>query len=191
MSSVSMKYVELVYSDGDSVAIVRTIKPLDAEEIKMSADALYYSVSCVRGPKNIRALYILDVNDNSPIFQSKSYSVTVSEAMTVGSNVLSVTASDADVLMDNKRITYSILPPDEFEVNYDPQMNACNIKLAKPLNYNNAQQYNFNVEAKDSQYLDVSPVSSGSADGEEGAATETPDTQSTETEDTETHSITL
>ncbi|KAL0152724.1 hypothetical protein M9458_052447, partial [Cirrhinus mrigala] len=35
MSSVSMKYVELVYSDGDSTAIVRTIKPLDAEEIKM------------------------------------------------------------------------------------------------------------------------------------------------------------
>ncbi len=30
-----MKYVELVYSDGDSNATVRTIKPLDAEEIKM------------------------------------------------------------------------------------------------------------------------------------------------------------
>ncbi|RXN22434.1 protocadherin Fat 4-like protein [Labeo rohita] len=149
MSSVSMKYVELVYSDGDSVAVVRTIKPLDAEEIKQSADTLNYFVSCVRGAKNARSLYVLDVNDNSPIFQSKSYSATVSEAMAVGSNVLSVTASDADVLMDNKRITYSILPPDEFEVNYDPQMNACNIKLAKPLNYNNAQQYNFNVEAKD------------------------------------------
>ncbi|RXN13097.1 cadherin-related tumor suppressor-like protein [Labeo rohita] len=109
MSSIVMKYVELVYSDGDSIAIVRTIKPLDAEEIKMGADAFYYFVSCVRGPKNARVLYVLDVNDNSPIFQSKSYSATVSEAMAVGSNVLSVTARDADVYMDNKRITYSIL----------------------------------------------------------------------------------
>ncbi|XP_016372660.1 cadherin-7-like [Sinocyclocheilus rhinocerous] len=151
LGAVAMKYVELVYSDGDSTATVRTIKPLDAEEIKMSADALYYSVTCLRGPKNIRALYVLDVNDNPPIFQSKSYSATVSEATAVGSVVLSVTATDKDVSIENKRLTYSILPPvpDDFEVRYDMQMNACNIGLTKPLNYNNVQQYIFTVEAKD------------------------------------------
>ncbi|RXN13101.1 protocadherin Fat 4-like protein [Labeo rohita] len=155
LSSVAMKYLELVYSDGDSVAIVRTIKPLDAEEAKMNfmSSSLDYFVTCGRGGKNARVLYIVDLNDNSPIFESKSYSATVSEAMAVGSHVLSVTANDEDALMDNKRITYSILPPDEFEVSYDSQMNACNIKLAKPLNYNNAQQYNFIVEAKDIEGL--------------------------------------
>ncbi|XP_073698848.1 cadherin-11-like [Garra rufa] len=149
ISSIAMKFLELVYSDGDSIAIVRTIKPLDAEEIKMSADALYYSVTCYRGPKNVRTLYILDVNDNPPIFQSKSYSATVSETTAVGTDLLNVRAIDADAFTENKRITYSILPPDEFEVSYDAQMNACDIKLAKPLNYNNVQQYNFIVEAKD------------------------------------------
>ncbi|KAF4118169.1 hypothetical protein G5714_000220 [Onychostoma macrolepis] len=135
LGTVVMKYVELVYSDGDSTATVRTIKPLDAEEIKM--------------PKNIRTLYVLDVNDNPPIFQSKSYSTTVSEATAVGSDVLSVTAIDKDATTENKRITYSILPPvpDEFEAIYD--RNACNIRLTKPLNYNNVQQYIFIVEAKD------------------------------------------
>lgn len=149
LGTVVMKYVELVYSDGDSTATVRTIKPLDAEEIKMSADALYYSVTCSRGPKNIRTLYVLDVNDNAPIFQSKSYSATVSEAMAVGSDVFSVTAIDKDATTENKRITYSILPPvpDEFEAIYD--RNACNIRLTKPLNYNNVQLYTFVVEAKD------------------------------------------
>ncbi|KAL0147056.1 hypothetical protein M9458_057580, partial [Cirrhinus mrigala] len=34
IGSIFMTYVELVYSDGDSIAIVRTIKPLDAEETK-------------------------------------------------------------------------------------------------------------------------------------------------------------
>ncbi|RXN13102.1 protocadherin Fat 4-like protein [Labeo rohita] len=153
IGSIFMTYVELVYSDGDSIAIVRTIKPLDAEETKQTADAFYYFISCVRGAKNARSLYVLDVNDNSPIFESKSYSATVSEAMAVGSHVLSVKAIDVDVLMGNKRITYSILPPDEFEVSYDGHMNACDIKLAKPLNYTNAQQYNFIVEAKDKEGL--------------------------------------
>lgn len=84
-------------------------------------------------PKHARQLYVLDVNDNPPIFQSKSYSATVSEvcimshvwplraltslskpclsfqAMAVGSNVLTVTAIDADATTENKRITYSIL----------------------------------------------------------------------------------
>lgn len=84
-------------------------------------------------PKHARQLYVLDVNDNPPIFQSKSYSATVSEvsvkshvwplraltslskpclsfqATAVGSNVLTVTAIDADGTTENKRLVYSIL----------------------------------------------------------------------------------
>uniref|UniRef100_A0A9J7Z7T4 Cadherin domain-containing protein n=2 Tax=Cyprinus carpio carpio TaxID=630221 RepID=A0A9J7Z7T4_CYPCA len=151
LGTVAMKYVELVYSDGDLTATVRTIKPLDAEEIKMSAEALYYSVSCVRGPKNVRSLYVLDVNDNPPIFQSKSYSGGVSDGTPVGWVVQRVKAIDKDVTTENKRLTYSILPPvpDNFEVRYYPQENAANIELTKPVNYNDVQQYVFIVEAKD------------------------------------------
>ncbi|XP_052402336.1 protocadherin Fat 4 isoform X12 [Carassius gibelio] len=144
---VGLEFVELIYSEGDSSASVRTRKPLDADELKEYGEKLYYSVTCLNsGLKNLRTVDILDINDNPPIFQSESYSATVSETTTVGSDVLRVRADDADVSPENNRITYSILPPvpDEFEVRGDG-----NIRLKQRLNYNNAQQYIFTVEARD------------------------------------------
>ncbi|XP_026118590.1 protocadherin Fat 1 isoform X2 [Carassius auratus] len=144
---VGLEFVELIYSEGDSSASVQTRKPLDADELKEYGEKLYYSVTCLNsGLKNLRTVDILDINDNPPIFQSKSYSATVSETTTVGSDVLRVRADDADVSPENNRITYSILPPvpDVFEVRGDG-----NIRLKQRLNYNNAQQYIFTVEARD------------------------------------------
>ncbi|XP_042573254.1 protocadherin Fat 1-like isoform X3 [Cyprinus carpio] len=144
---IGLKFVELIYSAGDSTATVRTKKPLDADELKEYGEKLYYSITCSNtGLRNIRTVDVLDVNDNPPIFQSKSYSARVSEMMTVGSDVLRVRADDADVSPENNRITYSILPPvpDDFEVRQDG-----NIRLKQRLNYNNAQQYIFTVEARD------------------------------------------
>ncbi|XP_026118591.1 protocadherin Fat 4-like [Carassius auratus] len=145
---VGLEFVELIYSEGDSSASVRTRKPLDADELKEYGEKLYYSVTCLNtGLKNVRTVDILDINDNPPIFQSKSYSATVSETTTVSSDVLRVRADDADVSPENNRITYSILVPpvpDVFEVRQDG-----NIMLKQRLNYNNAQQYIFTVEARD------------------------------------------
>ncbi|XP_077102018.1 protocadherin Fat 4-like [Siphateles boraxobius] len=140
-------FLELVYSNGDSTATVRTIKPLDADVLKESGGILYYSLTCPNPSlKNIRTLEVQDVNDNPPIFQSKTYSTTVSETTAVGSDVLRVIAEDADVYPENSNIIYSILPPapDEFEVRGDG-----NIRLKQRLNYNIAQQYIFTVQAKD------------------------------------------
>ncbi|XP_077103056.1 protocadherin-15-like [Siphateles boraxobius] len=94
--------------------------------------------------KNTRTLEVQ--NDNPPIFQSKTYSTTVSETTAVGSDVLRVIAEDADVSPENNKIIYSILPPapDEFEVRSDGY-----IRLTQPLNYDIAQQYIFTVQAKD------------------------------------------
>ncbi|XP_067259915.1 cadherin EGF LAG seven-pass G-type receptor 2-like isoform X2 [Chanodichthys erythropterus] len=145
--SIGVTFLELVYTNGDSNATVRTTKPLDADQLKESGGNLFYSVTCSNtGMRNKRVLYIQDVNDNPPIFQSKSYSVTVSEATAVGSDVLRVTAEDADVSPENNRITYSIVPsaPDEFEVRDDG-----NIRLKQRLNYDSTQQYIFTVQAKD------------------------------------------
>ncbi|XP_077103055.1 protocadherin alpha-3-like [Siphateles boraxobius] len=140
-------FLELVYSNGDSTATVRTIKPLDADQLKESGGILYYSLTCPNPSlKNIRTLEVQDVNDNPPIFQSKTYSARVSETRAVGSDVLWVIAEDADVSPDNTNITYSILPPapNEFEVRDDGY-----IRLKQRLNYNIAEQYIFTVQAKD------------------------------------------
>ncbi|KAK2909309.1 hypothetical protein Q8A67_005146 [Cirrhinus molitorella] len=154
---IGLEFVELVYTDGDSTATVRTKKPLDADELKEHGEQLFYSVTCSNtGLKNIRTVDVQDVNDNPPIFQSKTYSGTVSETTEVGSTVLRVSAVDADVSVDNNRITYSILPPvpDDFEVRDDG-----NIRLKKRLNFNNAQLYTFTVEAKDiGQLNDTSTI---------------------------------
>ncbi|XP_071377114.1 protocadherin-16-like, partial [Centroberyx affinis] len=45
---------------------------------------------------------VLDVNDNSPVFSSSSYSVDVSEDAAEGSQVLQVTATDADEDLNGK-----------------------------------------------------------------------------------------
>ncbi|KAF4118312.1 hypothetical protein G5714_000363 [Onychostoma macrolepis] len=98
---------------------------------------LFYSVTCSNtGVKNNRTVYVLDVNDNPPIFQNKSYSATVSETTAVGSDVLRVRADDADVSP----------PPvsDDFDVTEDGS-----IRLTKHLNYSDVQQYIFTVEARD------------------------------------------
>ncbi|XP_043094019.1 protocadherin Fat 1-like [Puntigrus tetrazona] len=144
---IGLEYVELIHSDGDPTATVRTKKPLDADELKEYAEKLYYSVSCSNtGLKNTRTIDVLDINDNPPIFQSQAYSTTVSETTAVGTDVLRVRADDADVSPENNNIIYSILSPvpDDFEVRPDG-----NIRLKQRLNYNNDQQYIFTVEARD------------------------------------------
>ncbi|XP_056103180.1 protein dachsous-like [Rhinichthys klamathensis goyatoka] len=144
---IGVTYLELIYSNEDSTHTVQTVKPLDADVLKESGGVLYYSLTCPNPLlKNIRTLKVQDVNDNPPIFQSKTYSATVSETTAVGSDVLRVIAEDADVSPENSNITYSILPPapDDFEVRSDG-----NIRLKQRLNYNNAQQHIFTVQAKD------------------------------------------
>ncbi|XP_073716311.1 protocadherin Fat 4 isoform X2 [Misgurnus anguillicaudatus] len=144
---IGVTYLTLVYSDGDSTATVRTTKPLDAEMLSESGGDLLYSVTCTNGQiKNTRKLTVLDINDNAPIFQSKTYTATVSEAQSVGSSVLRVQADDADVSPNNNIVTYSIVQPapTEFRVGNDGT-----IMLMEHLNFNVFDMYTFTVEAKD------------------------------------------
>lgn len=50
---------------------------------------------------------VLDVNDNAPVFQRRDYAVTVPEDVAVGTEVLRVLASSADI-GPNAEITYKI-----------------------------------------------------------------------------------
>ncbi|KAI7810617.1 putative protocadherin Fat 3-like [Triplophysa rosa] len=149
---IGVTFLTLVYSDGDTNAIVRTNKPLDAEVLSQSGGDLFYSVTCTNtnpAMRNTRRLKVLDLNDNAPIFQSKTYSAMVSETQAAGSYVLRVQAEDADVSPSNNILTYSIpSAPDEFELGNDG-----NIRLKKHLDYNVAESHIFTVEAKDPEGL--------------------------------------
>jgi protocadherin delta 1 len=51
---------------------------------------------------------VTDINDNRPQFQQSSYDVTVLENATIGTTIVTIRASDAD-LRDNGRVSYKIM----------------------------------------------------------------------------------
>lgn len=64
------------------------------------------TVSCVSIQVDLTIL-VLDVNDNAPVFQRRDYAITVPEDVAVGTEVLRVLATSADIGL-NAEITYSI-----------------------------------------------------------------------------------
>ncbi|XP_039469766.1 protocadherin Fat 4 [Oreochromis aureus] len=146
-----LEFLELSFTPGDTFAVVRTKKPLDADVPMSSATTLYYSVMCDGAIKynNTRTLKIIDLNDNAPIFEKKLYSKDVSETLNLNAEVIRVTATDADATSENNRVTYSIAPATEdFEVT-----DSGAFMLKRRLNYNAVQNYHFTVTAKDKEGL--------------------------------------
>lgn len=90
-------------------------------------------------------IVVLDENDNPPEFESPVYSVTVSEDLTVGSEVISVRARDPDSA-ETTQLTYHIF-------NGDPQFDIDvvngSILLIQPLDYEDEVSHIIVVQAED------------------------------------------
>ncbi|XP_067441680.1 protocadherin Fat 4 [Thunnus thynnus] len=143
-----LQFLELSFTLGETSATVRTKKPLDADADILRGSTLFYSIMCDGLVKynNTRKLKINDLNDNAPIFKQKVYRKSVSEIHPVNTEVLQVTAEDADRTAANNRVTYSIEPASEdFEV-----ISSGAFILKRRLNYNLVQKYSFTVKAEDS-----------------------------------------
>ncbi|KAJ7997604.1 hypothetical protein DPEC_G00230730 [Dallia pectoralis] len=93
---------------------------------------------------------VLDVNDNSPVFSSKSYSVDVSEDAAQGTPVVKVTAVDADD-GDNGQILYFLSR--EAKGAFSVDENTGVITTATPLDREKTESYSFHVFA-----FDLSPA---------------------------------
>ena len=91
---------------------------------------------------------VLDENDNSPLFEPKVYSASVSENATIGLSVLQVSASDVDEGL-NGRVRYTIVGGD---VNFDFHIGEDSgvIRVAKNLNFERRSQYVLTVQVEDS-----------------------------------------
>ncbi|XP_056357998.1 protocadherin beta-15-like [Oenanthe melanoleuca] len=134
------KYLELVLE-----------KPLDREE----QAEMDFSVIAEDGGSPPRTgtteahIVILDVNDNAPIFTQDVYIVKVLENMPEGSMILTVLATDQDSGA-NGNISYELSEPVElrdpaFEI--DPRNGE--IKLTKPLDFEEADTHELSVRATD------------------------------------------
>ncbi len=69
-----------------------TVTAIDVTRIEMRSRTLV----------NVR---VSDVNDNAPIFANTTYTVDISESMSIGTEVIVVTATDDDV---DKRVQYRL-----------------------------------------------------------------------------------
>ncbi len=90
---------------------------------------------------------IRDVNDHSPTFTQISYAALVSESSQVGTEVLTLTATDADS-GDNGRVSYSVLGGDRHN-QFAVDGNGGTIRVAAPLDREMVSSYVLEVQAVD------------------------------------------
>ncbi|KAA0702516.1 Protocadherin-16 Protein dachsous -like protein 1 [Triplophysa tibetana] len=90
---------------------------------------------------------VLDLNDNSPVFPSNSYSVEISEDAPEGSLVLKVSASDPDE-GSNSQLVYFL--SQESRGMFTVDQNTGRIRTATTLDREKVSSYSFKVYAMDS-----------------------------------------
>ena len=90
---------------------------------------------------------VLDVNDNAPLFNPRSYETVISEEDAVGKPVIEVTATDED---ENERIEYAIKSGNiDGAFNIFTQMGSGLITVGKLLDYKKHNRYMLTVTAVD------------------------------------------
>ncbi|XP_061658390.1 protocadherin Fat 3-like isoform X4 [Syngnathoides biaculeatus] len=90
---------------------------------------------------------VLDVNDNAPVFQRRDYTVTVPEDVAVGTEVLRVLATSADI-GPNAEISYRIRSGNEM-AKFSIDRNLGSLFVADDLDFEVCKDYYLTVEAWD------------------------------------------
>lgn len=111
-------------------------------------DSLHTTVTTV-------TILVLDVNDNPPLFQGAT-DVLVSEDKPVGSVVLSVSATDADIGM-NAVVEYSLSIQTPFSV-FGINASTGDITVQRELDYENTTDYRLTIEAVNPNNLNMKDV---------------------------------
>ncbi|XP_028323053.1 protocadherin Fat 3 [Gouania willdenowi] len=93
-------------------------------------------------------IMVLDVNDNAPVFQRRDYAVTVPEDVAVGTEVMRVLATSADI-GPNAEIAYKIRSGNEFG-KFVLDRKTGLISVANDLDFEVCKDYYLTVEAWDS-----------------------------------------
>ncbi|XP_060035647.1 protocadherin beta-13-like isoform X3 [Erinaceus europaeus] len=92
---------------------------------------------------------VMDVNDNAPKFEQPLYRVQIHEDSPIGSLVTTVVATDVDIGI-NGEVSYSLFQAsEEITKTFDINQKTGEIVLKKQLDFEIAQFYEVNVEARD------------------------------------------
>ncbi|EPY81383.1 protocadherin gamma-A2-like protein [Camelus ferus] len=100
------------------------------------------------GTSRIRVV-VQDVNDNAPVFTQPEYRVSVPENMPVGTQILKVTATDADEGY-NAQVAYFLEKnPEETSEIFELKSTSGEITITKSLDYEDAKFHEIDIEAQD------------------------------------------
>uniref|UniRef100_A0A673AQA4 FAT atypical cadherin 2 n=1 Tax=Sphaeramia orbicularis TaxID=375764 RepID=A0A673AQA4_9TELE len=135
--------------------LISTRKHLDFENCTSYKLKVTASTAAGASSTAVVYVYVIDENDNAPVFQQQDYVGQISEAASVNSMVMGerntplvVQASDAD-RDSNSLLVYQILDPDALEVfKIDSSMGT--ISLISPVDFETKAEYHFTVQVKDS-----------------------------------------
>ena len=152
-------YSIMATSDGRSQAMfaidpnsgrVTTTEVLDRENIPVHYFMVYASDNNnprVNGQAAL-VIYVDDVNDHAPEFESQSYSQSVSESLLVGATVITVRASDGDTGI-NADIEYSILNPSGINHVFQIDPRTGSITTRSQLDRETVSYYQLHIQASD------------------------------------------
>uniref|UniRef100_A0A3Q1G9Z6 Cadherin domain-containing protein n=1 Tax=Acanthochromis polyacanthus TaxID=80966 RepID=A0A3Q1G9Z6_9TELE len=135
--------------------LISTQKRLDFENSESYKLKVTASTSAGASSRTVVHIYVVDENDNAPVFQQGEYLGQISESAHVNSMVMGerntplvVQASDAD-RDSNSLLTYHILEPEALKVfKIDSSMGT--ISLISPVDFEAKAEYHFTVQVKDS-----------------------------------------
>ena len=150
MSAQSNLQSNTMFMMNSSSGVITTQRLLDREDMARH----YFTVRATdhgNPPLSNSAsltIFIEDVNDNSPVFESSSYNKIVPENILVGDTVLDVRARDKDD-GTNARIHYSILNAGGANSVFEIGQLTGSITVAKELDREKVSYYSLQVKAED------------------------------------------
>ncbi|XP_074505101.1 protocadherin Fat 2 [Sebastes fasciatus] len=135
--------------------LISTQKHIDFENCGSYKLKVAASTTAGASSKTIVDIYVIDENDNAPVFQQRDYLGQISESAHINSMVMGerntplvIQASDADK-DSNSLLVYQILEPEALDVfKIDSSMGT--ISLISPVDFEAKAEYHFTVQVKDS-----------------------------------------
>ncbi|XP_076875501.1 protocadherin gamma-A11-like isoform X42 [Brachyhypopomus gauderio] len=137
-------------TDGEKNMEIVLQKPLDREhqkQLSLTLTATDGGEPSLSGAVKIRVT-VLDVNDNAPVFDQKTYKTTITENAPEGSDIITVRASDEDE-GSNGLVTYYISNALDLNNVFIVDPHSGKISLNGQIDYEKAYHYQLNVHARD------------------------------------------
>ncbi|XP_043845132.1 protocadherin beta-2-like [Dromiciops gliroides] len=139
-SSEGRRYPELVLDE--------TLDREEHSEVTLTLTAVDGGVPPRSGTAQVRVL-VVDINDNAPVFTQLRYDVQIPENSSIGSKVVTVSATDLDA-GNYGEISYTFLYPSEnIRKTFYLKEELGELYLREKLDFESTQSYIINIQATD------------------------------------------